>query len=151
MPCLVSVVAEVVGLANIVGVAAGDAHSLALGEDQAVWGWGNNGQGQLGDGTTTTRYYGGGLGGNGQGQLGDGMFSPHLSPMELVAVADVAAVAAGAHHSVAVLSGGTVSAWGNNAHGELGDGTNDARSQPASVVGWANGRESPRAMPSPWP
>jgi alpha-tubulin suppressor-like RCC1 family protein len=47
--------AQVPGIADIVAVGAGMGHSLAIAEDGAVWAWGYNYYGQLGDGTTATR------------------------------------------------------------------------------------------------
>jgi alpha-tubulin suppressor-like RCC1 family protein len=38
-------------LKNVVAIAAGGTHSLALRSDGTVWTWGYNGSGQLGDGT----------------------------------------------------------------------------------------------------
>ncbi len=38
-----------------VAVAAGAYHSLAARSDGTAWAWGDNGYGQLGDGTTTDR------------------------------------------------------------------------------------------------
>lgn len=38
------------------GVAAGGAHTITLKDDGTVWGWGENGNGQLGDGTTINRH-----------------------------------------------------------------------------------------------
>ena len=43
----------VAGVSNIVAIAAGPLHSLALRDDGRVWAWGFNDKGQLGDGTTT--------------------------------------------------------------------------------------------------
>jgi len=36
-------------------IAAGSYHSLALKSNGTLWAWGDNGYGQLGDGTTTNR------------------------------------------------------------------------------------------------
>jgi alpha-tubulin suppressor-like RCC1 family protein len=47
----------------------------------------------------------------------------------------VTAVAAGWEHSCAVLNDGTVRCWGANDQGQLGDGTNEDRSEPVPVVG----------------
>jgi alpha-tubulin suppressor-like RCC1 family protein len=47
----------------------------------------------------------------------------------------VKAVGAGVSSSYALLSDGTVRAWGNNDRGELGDGTTVARSVPVAVSG----------------
>ncbi|CAK0771007.1 hypothetical protein CCP4SC76_5400003 [Gammaproteobacteria bacterium] len=38
-------------LANVVEIAAGESHSLALKQDGSLWAWGKNDFGQLGDGT----------------------------------------------------------------------------------------------------
>ncbi len=46
-------------------------------------------------------------------------------------------VAAGRYHTVAVKSDGTVWAWGENARGQLGDGTTTNRSTPVQVSGLA--------------
>ena len=47
-------------------------------------------------------------------------------------------MAAGANHSLALLSNGTVMAWGANAAGQLGDGNNTASSVPVPVSGLSN-------------
>lgn len=46
---------QVDSLSDVIAVAAGLFHSLALKSDGTVWAWGYNGKGQLGDGTTTDR------------------------------------------------------------------------------------------------
>lgn len=48
--------------------------------------------------------------------------------------AGVVAVA-GEHHVLALLADGTVMAWGDNAHGQLGDGTRANRPRPVPVPG----------------
>jgi alpha-tubulin suppressor-like RCC1 family protein len=40
-------------LTGITAIATGDIHALAVKSDGTVWAWGNNGNGRLGDGTTT--------------------------------------------------------------------------------------------------
>jgi len=42
-------------MADVVAIAAGEWHTIALRRDGAVGAWGMNEYGQLGDGTTTTR------------------------------------------------------------------------------------------------
>ena len=44
-------------------VAGGDTHGLALTVDDAVWSWGGNASGQLGEGSTTSRPLAGPVGG----------------------------------------------------------------------------------------
>ena len=46
---------QVYGLANIIAISASEGHSIALRNDNTIWGWGSNGNSQLGDGSTTTR------------------------------------------------------------------------------------------------
>ena len=44
---------QVIGLSNVIAIASGGQHSLALKNDTTVWAWGLNNFGQLGNGTTT--------------------------------------------------------------------------------------------------
>ena len=95
-------------LGNVVAVSAGESHSLALLSDGTVWAWGGNWSGQLGDNTFNNA-------------------SP--SPVQVTGpggvgvLGTVVAVSAGWDHSLALLSDGTVRAWGHNSYGGLGDGT----------------------------
>ena len=83
-----------------VSIAAGGAHSLAVGTDGGVRAWGNNGSARLGDNTTTTR----------------------LTPVATqVLTSGVARVFAGWDHSLAVKSDGTAWGWGENGHRQLAD------------------------------
>jgi alpha-tubulin suppressor-like RCC1 family protein len=47
----------------------------------------------------------------------------------------VAFVAGGRDHGLAVLTDGTVRAWGANTYGQLGDGTTTRRTTPVPVPG----------------
>ncbi len=91
----------------------GATHSLAVKSDGTVWAWGWNGDGRLGDGTTTDS----------------------LTPVPVLGLTDVVAVAAGNDHSSAVKSDGTLWAWGDNSSGQLGDGTTTNRSTPGQLTG----------------
>jgi alpha-tubulin suppressor-like RCC1 family protein len=93
-------------------VASGDWHSVALRDDGMVWTWGQNGHGQLGDGTKTDR----------------------ARPAQVPGLSNVIAVAAGKYHSLAVTQAGEVWAWGNNAHRQLGNNSSDAALEPVQVV-----------------
>jgi alpha-tubulin suppressor-like RCC1 family protein len=158
---------QVVGLEGVTQLAWGGGHSLALREDGTVWAWGHNLFGGLGDGTTTTRLtavqvkdltdvavvFGGGghsmaiksdgtvwaWGRNDRGQLGDGTTEPRLTPIQ-IEVSDEAKVqtlAPGFFHTLALLSDGTVWAWGNNDSGQIGDGTTANQATPLPVAGVA--------------
>ena len=63
----------------------------------------------------------------------------HLIPVADAASSSIkAAVNAGDGHSMAIRSDGTVSCWGDNTYGELGDGTNYLQSTPVNVKGIDN-------------
>jgi alpha-tubulin suppressor-like RCC1 family protein len=94
-------------------VAAGSQHTVVRTPDGAVWTWGGNSFGQLGDGTTTQR----------------------TTPVHVSTLTDIAAVAAGAEHTLALEADGTVWAWGRNNNGQLGDGTITGRQVPTVVPG----------------
>jgi alpha-tubulin suppressor-like RCC1 family protein len=91
-------------------------HSLAV-QNGAVFAWGSNPWGQLGDGTTTRR----------------------LTPVAVIGMdSGATAVAAGRDHSLAVKDGGFY-AWGDNAWGQLGDDTTTRRLAPVAVIGMDSG------------
>ncbi|MGI5149668.1 RCC1-like domain-containing protein [Plantactinospora sp. CA-294935] len=94
-------------------VAAGYHHGLVATSTGGVLGWGANGNGQLGDGTTTSRAI--------------------PVPVSLPAGTVVTAVAAGLAHSLALTDTGQVYAWGRNGAGQLGDGTTVSRTSPVPV------------------
>ena len=105
-------------LTDVIAVSAGNAFSLALKSDGTVWAWGDNSDGQLGDGTTTDRHTPVQVKGpNGEGYL-----------------TGVVAISAGKElHSLALKQNGTVWAWGINAFGALGDGTTTSQKTPVQA------------------
>ena len=119
----------VAGLTDVVAVAAGKLagdHSLALRADGTVWAWGDNSFGELGDGSHTERH-----------QPVPVLVT--LYPSVLTApVTGVTAIAAGGMHSLALHANGTVSAWGSNTCGQLGDGSTSERTTAVSVSGLAS-------------
>ena len=61
------------------------------------------------------------------------------APVTVSNVSNAIAVAAGGQHSLALLSDGTVCAWGYNLYGQLGDGTTTYdRTTAVAVSGLAN-------------
>ncbi|WP_229133402.1 RCC1 domain-containing protein [Bifidobacterium mizhiense] len=104
-------------------VSAGYYHSLALGSDGNVYAWGNNGNGQLGDGTT-----GGYQSAPVRVKTPDRKTYPDL-PADFTYLQ----VSAGDAHSLAIGSDGNVYAWGYNSNGQLGDGTSSSQTTPVRV------------------
>jgi len=86
--------------------------SFALGSDGHIYAWGDNAYGQLGDGTTTGPQTCGGAG-----------CSMTPAAVSLPGGVRVTAVSAGGATSLAIGSDGHIYAWGDNAYGQLGDGT----------------------------
>ena len=103
-------------------IAAGNAHSLALLPDGSILAWGNNGQGQLGNGSTTN--------------------STTPVQVNLPSGALATDVAAGFDHSLAVTADGRVFAWGNNSNGQLGNGQSGGISSTPVQVNLPSGAEA---------
>lgn len=137
---------------------AGSYHTLVLYSEGTLVATGNNGNGQLGNGTrigqdksivvaenvAMIRAGGGhslfidndgvlwGMGANYEGQLGSGSLFPKTSPIEIAN--DVASVAAGGSHSMILKKDGTLWTIGNNEDGQLGDGSSTNRSTPVRIA-----------------
>lgn len=80
------------------------------------------------------------LGSNVHGQLGSGTGVDSLAPVAVSGLSsNVVSVAAGFLHACAVTVSGAVSCWGDNASGQLGDGTVGSRNAPSPVVGLGSG------------
>ncbi|HTW97372.1 MAG TPA: hypothetical protein VMD59_01270, partial [Acidimicrobiales bacterium] len=56
-------------------------------------------------------------------------------PRPVAGLRDVTTISAGFDHILALLSNGTVAAWGENYSGQLGDGTTTASTTPVAVTG----------------
>ena len=85
-------------------IAAGAYYTCALKGGQ-VYCWGANGNGQLGDGTTTDRT------------------TPTLVADGAMGNSGVTAITASSAYHTCALKGGKVYCWGRNSYGQLGDGT----------------------------
>lgn len=148
--------------------AEGD-HSCALTSSGGVKCWGNNADGQLGDGTLTTRLSPvdvaglesgvvavsagmahtcaltstGGVkcwGRGGNGQLGDGKRIDSAEPVDVTGLTGgVKAIEAGLNFTCAVTTNGAAKCWGINGYGQLGDSTLSMRPSPVDVIGLNSG------------
>jgi len=86
-------------LRNVASIAAGGLHSCAVLNDGAVLCWGNNEDGQLGNGTT----------------------EDSLTPVPVAGLSDVSSVSLGTSSSCALTNAGAVFCWGSNVEGQIGD------------------------------
>jgi alpha-tubulin suppressor-like RCC1 family protein len=109
-------------LTNVVAIASGYSHNLALKADGTVWAWGADWGYQLGNDSEE-----------------DSSFAVPVLMPDGTALDNVAAIACGADHNLALKSDGSVWTWGYNWEGELGTGESDwRRANPASIVGLTN-------------
>ncbi len=110
---------QVVGLSNVIAIAAGGNHSLALKSDGTVWAWGENGNGELGIGTNDTNL--------------------HPIPVQVTALTTrVTAIGAGDFHNMVLKADGTVWLWGYNYNGQVGDNTTTDRYSPVRITQFSN-------------
>ena len=104
---------------TVARLSAGDGHCMALCTDGTLVAWGDNSDGQLGDGTTTYRTV--------------PVVVNTVNGVSALSGNSVVSIAAGSSYSLALCSNGTVAAWGANYNGQLGDATTTSRSVPVAV------------------
>jgi alpha-tubulin suppressor-like RCC1 family protein len=99
-------------------VGAPDDHYAVLLSDGTLKLWGANGSGQLGNGTTSQYYT--------------------STPVSMTNLGAIKQVAVGAGFTLILKSDGTVWSWGDNAYGQLGNGTTVSSLVPVQVTGLSN-------------
>ncbi len=150
-------------------VAVGSNYACALVAGGGVECWGNNANGRLGNGSTTSGSVpvpvfglssgvtavsagmvsacallaGGSVecwGANTSGQLGNGTTTDSSVPVAVVGLSSgVTAVSVGYDFACAVTASGGVECWGDNANGQLGNGTTTNSSVPVPTLGLSSG------------
>jgi alpha-tubulin suppressor-like RCC1 family protein len=104
---------------GVIAIASSYNHSCALTKEGAVKCWGNNGT----------------------GNLGNGSIAESLSPVQVTGLTSgVVAITAGGYHTCALTDAGAVKCWGSNGFSQLGNGTTGGmETTPTDVVGLGSG------------
>lgn len=97
------------GLTGVKAIAAGSTHALALLDGGTVMAWGDDGEGELGNGAIEDK---------------------NDTPAPVTGLSHVTQISAGNQDSIALLESGNLAAWGSNTFGQLGD---DAEGAPSDV------------------
>ncbi len=108
------------GLSGVKQLSTGTAHSCALKTDGTVWCWGSNAT---------------------NGQLGDSTYAGKHAPVAVPGITNAIDLSLGEIHSCAVLADLTVTCWGYDGHGELGDGVTTPRAPVAPLLTCAEAGE----------
>ncbi|MGH2902659.1 MAG: RCC1 domain-containing protein [Solirubrobacteraceae bacterium] len=159
-----SVPVAVSGITEAVAVAAvGDFQACARLSTGTIDCWGDNEDGELGDGTTENSSVPVAVSGistgadvaagafhtcarlaaktldcwgeNYFGELGDGTTTNSSVPVAVSGIATATGIVAGTSHSCGRLVGGGIDCWGENYDGQLGDGTTTNSTTPVAVTG----------------
>lgn len=157
----------VLGGITFASLSVGSGHTCGLTAAGVAWCWGDNQQGQLGDGTETTRaqptQVTGGMtftkisaGGNHTcaltsagkaycwghvAKVGDAVLAINnkTSPYALPTAESFTEISAGATHSCAVSTSGAAYCWGDNFYGAIGNGSSGSTSAQRAVTAVAGG------------
>ncbi len=140
---------KVLDLTDVVSIATGYNHSVALKSDGTVWFWGFNNHGQLGNGTlaSPTKPRKSNISGvtqiasgvwnvaalkangdvyvwgyNRRGIIGNNSVGSDVYSPKKSTISDVIELKMGGHHILARLNDGSIMSWGHKAYGQLGLG-----------------------------
>lgn len=110
----------VLGITSAVALSAGVVHTCALLADGTIRCWGRDYFGELGDGLSIL----------------DGV-SSSASPVTVLGISSALAIAAGGSHTCAEQVGGATKCWGDNLHGQLGDGHSQSDNWGGTDIYWS--------------
>jgi len=96
----------------LVELALGSEHACARSDHGAIFCWGANEHGQIGNTVTAKQ----------------------PTPTRVPEIGPAVQIAAGGRHSCAIDKDGAIFCWGSNDHGQIGDGTTENRSAPTKVI-----------------
>lgn len=96
----------------IIEVATGYSHTCAISESKALYCWGKNDDGQVGDGTLVQQMY----------------------PQRVSANSRWKQVSSGERHSCAITEQNDLYCWGNNDHAQFGNGTTSGNNRPVALL-----------------
>ena len=126
---------EVANIADAIGVSAASEHTCAVHADGTVSCWGSDQFGQLGSGNTINSSVPAYVENLSAG-IDNTIEVPYsYVPVKAKGIYDAIQVATGGRHSCALHADGSVSCWGSNGSGQLGDGTTDDSATPVKVTG----------------
>jgi alpha-tubulin suppressor-like RCC1 family protein len=94
-------------------ISPGFSHNCGINTTGVAYCWGNNATGQLGDGTTATKFV----------------------PTQVTGGFNFSQIASGTAHTCALSTGGSAFCWGANDFGQIGDASSQPRTAPTAVVG----------------
>ncbi len=95
----------------IQSLSTGDKHTAIVKSDGSLWLWGDNSD----------------------GQLGDGSYINITAPTRLGSANDWKEVASGGYHTLAIKTDGSLWGWGYNKYGQLGDSSTSTRNAPVRI------------------
>jgi len=108
---------------HAISLALGQGFTCALLDDGSIKCWGQDNEGQRGDG----------------GGYGSDIRSPPSSAISLPAGRTATQISAGEFHVCALLDDASVVCWGKNAEGQLGDGSTTNRDVPVATSSFGSG------------
>lgn len=156
---------DVPGVSNVLDVAVGARHTCVVTQGGGVKCWGANAQGALGDGTFNPALtpqdvptlpsgvravYAGNFhtcalmntgtakcwGNNLSGEVGEGTMNTYVAvPLDVLNLSNITSMSLTTMQTCALTSDHNAYCWGDNSHGELGDGTTSASGTPVPVMG----------------